>query len=73
MTWYDMVLYDISYNRPGGAKSVVAMGDAIILVKDVKAEPEVRTLKLINPDSGQFQGEVCSIGVLTCGMMHDNI
>ena len=34
------------------------MGDAIIPVKDVPDQPEIRTLKLINPDSGKFEGEV---------------
>lgn len=46
------------YNRPGGAKSVVAMGDAIIPTKDVKPKPEIKTLKLINPESGKFEGEM---------------
>lgn len=46
------------YNRPGGAKSVQAMGDAIIPVKDVGPEPEIKTVKLINPDSGKFEGEI---------------
>lgn len=46
------------YNRPGGASSVTAMGDAIIPVKDVGEEPEIKSLKLINPDSGKFEGEV---------------
>jgi hypothetical protein len=34
------------------------MGDAIIPVKDVGAAPEIKSLKLINPDSGKFEGEV---------------
>lgn len=46
------------YNRPGGASSVVAMGDAIIPVKDAKDEPEIKTLQLINPGSGKFEGEI---------------
>ena len=37
---------------------MVAMGDAIIPVKDVGPEPEIKSLKLINPDSGKFEGEV---------------
>lgn len=46
------------YNRPGGKNSVQALGDAIVLVKDVKPEPEIRVLKVINPETGKFEGEL---------------
>ena len=35
-----------------------AMGDAIIPIKDVGPESEIKTIKLINPDSGKFEGDV---------------
>jgi hypothetical protein len=37
---------------------VQAMGDAIIPIKDVGPESEIKTIKLINPDSGKFEGDV---------------
>jgi hypothetical protein len=36
----------------------VALGDAVLLLRDASNEQTSRKLKLVNPENGNFQGEV---------------